>query len=80
MRVPIITSKCESGPIEFYNNNNSMTYNSYAIELSEHIYNHFINKNYTSDDLDIKLSNGKKLSQKFTKEVIIMICKDIYKL
>ena len=23
LRVPIITSKCESGPIEFYNNNNS---------------------------------------------------------
>lgn len=69
LRVPIITSKCESGPIEFYNNNNSMTYNCHnAIELSEHIYNHFINKNYTSDDLDIKLSNGKKLSQKFTKE------------
>ena len=69
LKVPIITSKCESGPVEFYNDKNSITYNCHnANQLSEHIYNHFIAKNNTNDDLNTKLLNGKNLSQKFTKE------------
>ena len=69
LNVPIITSKCESGPIEFYNNENSMTYNcNNPNELSENIYNYFFNINNINDDLDLRLSNSKNLSQKFTKE------------
>ena len=69
LKIPIITSKCPSGPIEFYNNENSMTYNCHnAHELSELIFNHFIDKDEGNVELNIRLNNSKKLSQKFTKQ------------
>jgi len=69
LNVPIITSKCQSGPIELYNESNAITYSCYnPHELSECIFDYFINKDKENVELSTRLLNSKKLSQKFTKQ------------
>ena len=77
LKVPIISSDCPSGPREFFNSNNSFVYKSGNIDmLTEILFSLTSEENNNSLNLNSKIDNAQKLSNKFSKEEYFLSLKD----